>query len=296
MILPDLQGPTKLVNRRRVLMLGAAGGFAAFGSSPRSFAKDEKGQIKIAVKYSMIRESVSVQAKFETLKSAGFQGVEITIGQRHEAKEIIRAIDATGVVVHGVVHGSSDNYEEPLNLCNTVGGDAVLVVARLKPKLSYDENFKLAQGYLRKAIPRAEKLGVRLLVENVRDSFLKKAEEMARFIDELKSPAAGAYFDTGNAITWTDQTAEHWVRMLGHRIAKLDIKDRGHENFGDPKKRSPDAIGTDGGEVHWKNVRRELERIKFAGWATAETKGGDEIRLKGMARWMRGILRLRRLN
>ncbi len=273
-------------------MLGAASGFAPFGLLPRLFAKNEKGKIKLAVKYSMIRDSVSVQAKFETLKAAGFQGVEITMGQRHELKEIIRAIDTTGVVVHGVVHGSSDEYEEPLNLCNSVGGDAVLVVARLKPELSYDENFKLAQGYLRKAIPRAEKLGVRLLVENVRNSFLKKAEEMARFIDELKSPAVGAYFDTGNAITWTEQTAEHWVRVLGHRIAKLDIKDRGHERFGDPKKRSPDAVGTDDGEVHWKNVRKELERIKFAGWATAETKGGDESRLKGMARWMRDVLRL----
>lgn len=292
MILPDLHGQTRLMNRRRVLVLGAAGGFAALDPSPQSFAKDEKRQIKIAVKYSMIRESVSVQAKFETLKAAGFQGVEITMGQRHELKEIIRAIDTTGVVVHGVVHGSSDEYEDPLNLCNSVGGDAVLVVARLKSELSYDENFKLAQGYLLKAIPRAEKLGVRLLVENVRNSFLKKAEEMVRFIDELKSPAVGAYFDTGNAITWTDQTAEHWVRVLGHRIAKLDIKDRGHERFGDPKNRSPDAVGTDDGEVHWKKVRKELERIKFAGWATAETKGGEESRLKGMARWMRDILRL----
>ena len=47
---------------------------------------------------------------------------------------------------------------------------------------------------------QAEKLGVRLLVENIRGSFLKKAEEMARF-DEFKSPAVGAYFDTGNAIS-----------------------------------------------------------------------------------------------
>ena len=40
--------------------------------------------------------------------------------QRHEVKEIMRAIDATGVVVHGVVHGSSDEYEEPQS-CNSVG-------------------------------------------------------------------------------------------------------------------------------------------------------------------------------
>jgi len=287
---PAVQRPNQMMDRRRLLMLGATSGLAAFRPLPRSVAKDEDRPIKIAVKYPMIREGESVLEKFSILKAAGFQGVEISIAQSKELKEILRAIDATGVVVHGVVHGSSDNYEEPLNLCKAVGGDTVLVVARLKPKASYDENFKLAQGYLRKAIPQAEKLGIRLLVENVRDSFLKKAEEMARFIDELKSPVVGAYFDTGNAITWTDQTAEHWVRALGQRIVKLDVKDRGHVDFGDPKKRSPNAVGTDGGEVHWKNVRNELERIKFAGWATAETKGGNEARLKDMARWVQGVL------
>ena len=289
----DIRRQTQLMDRRRILMLGSFCGIGAFGPLRRSFAMDDNRQIKLAVKYSMIREPASVLEKFKTLKSAGFQGVEITIGQREEVKEIQRAIDATGVVVHGVVHGSSDNYEEPLSLCKTVGGDAVLFVARLEPKVSYDENFKLAQGFVRRAIPRAEKLGVRLLVENVRDSFLKKAEEMARFIDELKSPVVGAYFDTGNAITWTDQPAEHWLRVLGQRIVKLDVKDRGHVEFGDPKKRSPDAVGTDGGEVLWKNVRNELKRIKFDGWATAETKGGDEARLKRMVHWMRGVLHLR---
>lgn len=153
-------------------------------------------------------------------------------------------------------------------------------------------NAKLAQGFIRKALPQAEKMGIRLLVENVRDTFLKEAEEMARFIDELKSPLVGAYFGTGNAITWTDQSAEHWARALARRIVNLDIKDRGHAELGDPKTRSKDAVGTDGGGVHWKNVRKELARIDFGGWATAEVKGGDSKRLAGIARWMEYILRI----
>lgn len=288
----DLERQDQLMDRRRLLILGAAGGFTGFGPLRRSVAKDDDRQVRIAVKYPMIRESVSVLEKFAILKSAGFQGVEITIAQRNETKEILLAVDATGVVVHGVTHPSSDHYEEPLNLCKAVGGDAVLVVAKLKPNVSYEENFKLAQGFIRKALPQAEKLGIRLLVENVRGSFLKRAEEMARFIDELKSPAVGAYFDTGNAISWTDQTAEHWARVLGRRIVKLDIKDRGHVEFGDPKTRSTDAVGTDGGEVHWENVRRQLERINFRGWATAEVTGGDKARLTRMASWIRGVLNL----
>ena len=82
------------------------------------------------------------------------------------------------------------------------------------------------------------------------------------------------------------------MRVLGRRIVKLDIKDRGHTEFGDPKTRSQDAVGTDGGEVHWKNVRDELKKTNFNGWATAEVKGGGKERLTRMSIWMRGILGL----
>ena len=280
------------MDRRHLLMLGATGSFSALGPLPELLAKEKDSRIRLAVKYSMIQEPVSVLEKFGILKSADFDGVEITIAQQKDLREILRGVDATGVTVHGVVHGSSDNYQDALNLCKAVGGDAVLVVARHKPDVRYEENFKLAQDFIRDAIPQAERLGIRLLVENVRGSFLKKAEEMARFIDELKSPMVGAYFDTGNVISWTEQSAEHWVRILGRRIVKLDIKDRGHHEFGDPRTKRQGVLGTDGGEVHWQNVRKELKEINFSGWATAEVKGGNEARLKRAAKWMHGVLGL----
>ena len=52
------------------------------------------------------------------------------------------------------------------------------------------------------------------------------------------------------------------------------------------------VLGTDGGEVHWQNVRKELKEINFSGWATAEVKGGNEARLKRAAKWMHGVLGL----
>jgi len=108
---------------------------------------------------------------------------------------------------------------------------------------------------------------------------------MARFIDYCGSPMVGSYFDVGNAITWTKQPPEYWARVLGKRIGKLYIKDRGHAEFGDPKLRSNTAVGTDGGEVHWANVREELTGVDFSGWATAEIKGGgDRKRLAGIAK------------
>lgn len=288
----DTEKPKSRIGRRQFLRLAAAGGMASLGLSHRSEAKMTEPTINLAVKYQMMQEKVSVLEKFQLLKTAGFQGVEITVDERDHIDAILEAVDQTGIVVHGLAHGSSDEYEEALNVCKKAGGDAVLVVAKLRPELSYTENYNLAHGFIQQAVPLAEKLGVRLLVENVRNSFLKEAEEMARFIDDLKSPLVGAYFDTGNTITWTDQSAEHWARVLGKRIVKLDIKDRGHIEFGDVRSSSADAIGTDGGEVHWENVRKELARVRFSGWATAEVKGGDRHRLKNMAQWMRQVLRI----
>ncbi|MFZ5828762.1 MAG: sugar phosphate isomerase/epimerase family protein, partial [Planctomycetota bacterium] len=171
-----------------------------------------------------------------------------------------------------------------------MGATSVLVVAGEDPKQSYDENFRHWLELVRTAVPHAEKHQVQVLIENVRATFLKKAEEMARFVDECASPMIGSYFDIGNVVTWTDQRPEHWAHVLGKRIGKVHIKDRGHSEFGDPALKSKTATGTDGGEVHWENVRNELARIGFSGWATAEVEGGDRDRLAGIARWIDQVL------
>ncbi len=131
-----------------------------------------------------------------------------------------------------------------------------------------------------------------MCLENVRATFLKTAEEMARSIDSFGSPAVRSYFDTGNAITWTEQSAGHWARVPGKRSYKVDVKDRGHEEFGDASLRRQGVEGTNGGEVDWGGVRRQLHLVSFSGWATAEVTGGDRERLAGIAGWMREVLDL----
>ncbi|MEM7262027.1 MAG: TIM barrel protein, partial [Planctomycetota bacterium] len=78
----------------------------------------------------------------------------------------------------------------------------------------------------------------------------------------------GAYFDIGNHQKY-GKPAE-WIRTLGRRIVKLDVKDWGREN-GWAK------IGE--GDVDWTDVRRALREIQFTGWCTAEVGGGDRKRL-----------------
>ncbi len=247
-------------------------------------------KIKIAVKYQMIEEGASPLEKFQILKAAGLDGTELKSDQKVDPAEIVKASRETGMPVHGVIHGSDPDIAGAVELAEFYGGDSVLVLAREDPKLSYEENFAHWQELVRKAVPVAEKAGVKLCIENVRATFLKKAEEMARFIDSFESPAVRSYFDTGNTITWTEQPAEHWARVLGARIYKLDIKDRGHAEFGDAKLKREGVTGTDGGEVNWVGVREALGKVSFSGWATAEVSGGDRKRLAGIAGWMRGVL------
>lgn len=283
-------------DRRQFLKSSA--GLVALGSIPFSRlaakAGPLSGKIKIAVKYHMIVEpDLSVVEKFRMLKEIGFDGVELKTDESADTNEVVKAVEKTGLPVHGVINSSNPDIVSAVNLAKRLGGDSVLVLAKEDPKKSYDENVRHWQGLVRKAIPIAEKSGIYLCMENVRATFLKTGEGMARFIDSFDSPFVRSYYDIGNTITWTEQSAEHWAKALGSRIYKLDIKDRGHREFGDAKqKRKGITTGTDGGEVNWVKVREELDRVSFSGWATAEVKGGDRKRLTGIAGWMRDVLDL----
>lgn len=273
-------------------------GVAAYGAAaPLSDALAAPGplagKVKIAVKYQMIREpKLSVVEKFRLLREIGFDGTELSTRDQVDRDEISRAVAETGLPVHGVIHSSDPNIAGAVELAKRMGGDSVLIVAREDSKLSYGENFNHWQELLRAAIPLAEKSGVMLCLENVRATFLKTAEEMSRFIDSFESPSVRSYFDTGNAITWTEQSAGHWAQVLGKRIYKVDIKDRGHAEFGDTKLKRKGLAGTDGGEVNWVEVRQQLDGNSFSGWATAEVAGGDRERLAGIAAWMKDVLDL----
>ena len=278
--------------------LKSTAGLAALGSIlfSRLAAKPGplSGRIKIAVKYHMIAEpELGVVEKFRMLKEIGFDGVELKTDEPVDMNEIVKASEQTGLPVHGVINSSNPDIVRAVNLAKQLGGDSVLVLAKEDPKKSYGENFHHWQRLVRKAIPIAEKSGIYLCIENVRATFLKTGEEMARFIDSFDSSFARSYYDIGNTITWTEQSAEHWAQALGSRVYKLDIKDRGHREFGDVKlRRKGIATGTDGGEVNWVRVREELNSVSFSGWATAEVKGGDRKRLTGIAGWMRDVLNL----
>ena len=282
----------KLLSRRNAIKSIAGASSWLMLAPPMTRASQRRRYSpRFGIKYSMIRVGKTPEEKLRVAKASGVDGVEISMAQRAFAGRIRRESEKLELPIHGVICPDKSMHMQAIDLCEAVGGNAVLVIAEEKSGVSYRENYALSQAIFRRLVSRAERKNIQLLVENVRASFLKEAEEMARFIDELDSPFVGAYFDTGNAITWTRQSAEYWGDVLSHRIKKVDVKDRGHSVFGDPRLRKLSSVGTDGGEVHWENVRRSLAKINFRGWATAEVAGGDGERLKAINLWMRKVLR-----
>lgn len=251
------------------------------------------GRIKIGVKYAMVLEGETALEKFKVLKQAGLEGTEVTTRAKLDHDAILAASQETGVLVHGIINSTDPDIRGAIDLAEFYGADSVLVLTGAEKEVAYAKQFAAAQNRIGDAVGYAEKKRVRICIENVRATFLKEAEEMARFLDSFESDFVKSYYDTGNTITWTEQPAEHWAKVLGNRIYKVDIKDRGHAEFGDAKQaRAGVTTGTNGGEVNWKDVRQELAAANFSGWATAEVKGGDTERLTRMAAWMKEVLRL----
>jgi hexulose-6-phosphate isomerase len=281
----DSMHPT---SRRRFLQTSAAtliGGAALTGSAGSARAGELAGRIQKAVKYHMIRMDIPVLEKFKLLKELGYDGVEPRVRDEPDVKTFNKAQEKTGIQVHGVVNSNNPDINSAVDLARSLGGDSVLVVAgQVSRDRPYDKNYREWQQIIGKALPYAEKHDVRILIENVRfDNFLLSPLEMARFIDELDSPFVGAYLDTGNMVG--DGWPEQWIRILGDRVGKLDIKDRDW----DSEKRID--LGT--GFVDWAKVRQALLDIDFRGWATAEMPGGGRERLKGMSDRMDNILGLK---
>ena len=271
----------------------AAASFQSFGkpatADQSSVTTDNR--IYKSVKWGMIDFEGSVLDKFRLCQELGYDGMELVSPIDVSAKEIRQASEATAMPVHGVVDmkhwqirlSSPDPavreqgrgfLEQAIRDANAYGGDSVLLVpGAVKGK---DENhFHVWQRSIveiRKVLPLASRLGVRVLIENVWNGFCESPDQLRDYLDEIGSPWVGSYFDIGNVRKFGP--SEDWIRTLGWRIVKLDVKDWGKENgfckIGD-------------GDVNWPEVRKALTDIKFSGWSTAEVAGGGRDRLADIA-------------
>lgn len=283
---------TTSCNRRHFLKTGAAAlALAAVG--PRLFAAPESPvaprPIRKGIMWSTVSLKGSVLEKMQAVQAAGFHGVEML--SHLDVEEVLKARNQTGLEIPSVCcahHWSKplsdpdpriraeglESLKQSLREAKRYGASSVLLVpAVVKADVSYDEAYQRSQAEIRKAIPLAEELGVKIAIENVWNQFLLSPLEAARYVDEFNSPAVGWHFDVGNLVNygWPEQ----WIAILGKRIQKLHIKEFSR------KKRDAEglwkgfAVALTEGDVNWPAVMKAVDAIGYRGWAITEQPGGD---------------------
>lgn len=274
----------------------AAGSLTSLAAAEREHLN--KGKIFKSNKGGGIgKDEDAMVATLQNYKDLGFDGIEGVSPGIPDLEALKRAIKKVGLPVHGVVDNVhwQQRLSDPdpaireigrnaliqaIKDSKAIGGTTVLLVpGRVTGENeTHDDVWKRSIVEIRKVIPTAEKEKIKILIENVWNGFCETPEEYRDYIDEIDSEWVGAYFDIGNVRKFGKP--EDWIRMLGSRIGKLDVKDWGVKN-------SFCRLGE--GDVDWPAVRQALADIKFTGWATRE---GADNSLEDTAHLMNELLDL----
>jgi hexulose-6-phosphate isomerase len=185
-----------------------------------------------------------------------------------------------------IVRKSVAGMETSLRNAKAWGAGVVLLVpAVVNAQTSYRDAWTRSQRVIKERIlPLAKELQVVVGIEEVWNKFLLSPLEMARYVDELDSPWAKAYFDVGNVVLYG--FPQDWIRTLGTRIVRVHLKDfamdRGKGTF------AWKNLGE--GDIDWPAVRQALADIGYAGYVTTELKEGDAAYLADVStrvsRWL----------
>lgn len=237
-------------------------------------------------------QGTPLEKMFEAAREAGFDAVELnlnpsggvgltleTTAPDAEAVGLLaRRYDlqlrslSTGLLWEAPLSSKDDGAREQgrrivakqLEIAGLLGIDTVLVVpGAVNAETPYDECYRRSQEELRRLLPLAEKAGCGIGIENVWNKFLLSPLEMARYIDELDSPYAGAYFDVGNVLQFG--FPEQWIRILNRRIRKVHVKD-----FKTSVGNITGFVPLLAGDVNWPGVMSALQAIGYDDVMTAE--------------------------
>ncbi len=242
-----------------------------------------------SLKWGMVKIDASTVEKFQLVKEIGFDGIELDSPDEVDKALARDASKQVGLPIEGIVnsthwqirHSDADaniraqalkNMQAAMQDAHLVGADSVLLVPGKvtdPTRENHDQVWERSISDIRQLLPLAENLQVRILIENVGNGFCVEPEMFAKYIDEINSPWVGIHFDIGNHVLYS-QPAE-WIRVLGTRIRKLDVKDR--------VKGSRDMAPIGEGAVDWLAVRTALAEVGYRGWAAAEVTGGDRKHL-----------------
>jgi hexulose-6-phosphate isomerase len=272
---------------KQTALLTAAAALPSFGQD----VTGRKHKVRKGIMYATIGVKGSVQEKFEQCKAAGFEGVEAMSHMKQD--EVLKARDTNGLKIPSVC--CSTHWDKPLSSpdaavreaglkgleqalrdANKYGARSVLFVPGVVNKeISYSDCYKRSQEGIRKLLPLAAELKVKIAIENVWNHFLLSPLEAARYIDEFNSPWIGWHFDVGNVIIygWPEQ----WVRILNKRIVTLHIKEFSREKANNSGLWKGFDVEFLKGSNDWPAVMKAIDEVGFDGWGISEQPGAGSL-------------------
>lgn len=283
-------------------VVGGAGTACAEGASVSRVVTPPGGKrILLACKLGMLPNEIegkklSVVERLRLAGEAGFDGVDFDQAGEYTAEQARDAVRESGVFVHNAInhaHWSQRltsakeeernrgraNIEHCLRVSHAAGGSGVLIVVGRGSDGPAEEIEERCRQEIRKMLPLAAALGQMILVENVWNQMMydhdkgpeQTPERFIKFVDSFNSPWVGMYYDVGNH--WKYGQPGEWIRAFGRRCVKMDAK-----GFSRAQNKWAEITG-EGDDLPWADVRKALDEIGFAGWATAEVGKGDLKRL-----------------
>ena len=269
------------MNRRSFLKITAASTAATAFLPSVSAASHRK--LRKAIMHSTIGVKGSVLEKYRVMKEAGFEGVEPMGGMDRD--EVLAALMETGLQAasvcchtHWVKPLSApdeatrkigfDGLVHSLQDAKAYGASSVLLVPGVaRDGVSYHQCWERSIVEIRKAIPVAKELGVKISIENVGNNFIMSPEQAIEYLDAINSEWVGFHFDIGNA--GRVGPAEKWINLLGKRILKIHVKDFSAKPAA-PGARAGARPKLLDGDTNWPSVMNALDRAGYSGWAISE--------------------------
>jgi hexulose-6-phosphate isomerase len=233
----------------------------------------------------------SVLDKCKAIKEAGYQGIEPN--SHMNRKEVIDAAKATKLAITDVC--CSTHWGKPLSHPDAAvrqegidgmtvaledaaayGTDAVLLVPGVvNDTVTYDECWNRSVEGIKKLLPTAEKLKVKICIENVWNNFLLSPMEACRFVDQFNSPYVKFYFDCGNILVygWPEQ----WINILGDRIGRIHIKEFSKQIADKQGRGAGFGAPLTEGDVNWAKVMEALRKNYANVWLATEQGGNKSL-------------------
>lgn len=268
--------------------------------------------MKIGINHWTFPTDLTLRQSFALARRVGCDTIEVNLAQDGElslstseadVRAIARAATEEGVEISSLSTGlywdtspssndpavrarSGEILERQLRVAGWLRVDTALVVpGAVSAEVSYDAAYDRARELVARAIPVARETGVGIGIENVWNKFLLSPLEMRDFVDSFGDPLVGVYFDAGNILAYG--YPQHWIRILGHRIRKVHVKDYDDQYPGMGGFRNLLQ-----GSVPWTEVRAALREIGYDGPITAEVSGYPafpELGLRHIAECLRAV-------